>query len=137
MTAKAARTPRPVHAAEDASDGIISFGDEPEEPKHDTLFRLGGKEYPVLLNPPASLMIDYFYRVREDGPNLAFLWVLEEMLGKDGCRALREDPRVTRDGYRQVADAIMRILLGSEDGASGPKLSSSRRRRNGSGPSGG
>jgi hypothetical protein len=137
MTATAARKGPRIPAADEADDGIISFGDEPEEPKYDTLFRLGGKEYPVLLNPPASMMIDYFARYRELGPNLAFSWALEQMVGADAFAALRTDRRVSRDGFRQVIDAVMRILLGLEDGAGGPKPSSNGRRRNGSGPSGG
>jgi hypothetical protein len=130
MTAQATRKAA-SRAADEPDDGIIRFSDEPEEPKYDTLFRLGGKEYQVLLNPPASLMLSYFDRVREEGPNLAIAWALSRMVGEDGYSILKTDPRVTREGFRQVVDAAMDILLGNEGGARGPKPSSSRRRKSG------
>jgi hypothetical protein len=134
MTAQAARKPRPVRAADEPDDGIIRIGDEPEEPVYDTLFRLGGTSYKVLTNPPASLMIEYFDRMRKDGTNVAFSWVLEEMVGEEGYQVLLKDPRVSRANFRQIVDAVMRIVLGNSDDDSVPK-SSNGSRRNGRRPS--
>jgi hypothetical protein len=135
MTAQAARkAPRPVRAADEPDDGIIRIGDEPEEPVYDTLFRLGGTSYKVLTNPPASLMLDYFDRMRKDGTNVAFSWVLEEMVGEEAYGLLLHDARVSRENFRAIATAVMRIVLGNTDDDSVPK-SSRGSRSNGRRPS--
>lgn len=127
MTAQAARKPRPVRAA-DEPDGIIRIGDEPEEPVYDTLFRLGGTSYKVLTNPPVALMMSYFDRARKESNNRAFSWLLEQMLGEDGYTVLRDDPRVSRENFQQIVDAVMRIVLGNDDETSVPKSSKASRR---------
>jgi hypothetical protein len=135
MTAQAARkAPRPVRAADDPDDGIIRIGDEPEEPVYDTLFHLGGKSYKVLTNPPSSMMLSYFDRMRKGGTNVAFSWLLEEMVGEEGYRVLLEDSRVSRENFRAIVDAVMRIVLGRDDENSVPK-SSRGSRSNGRRPS--
>jgi hypothetical protein len=134
MPSSAAR--KQIHVADEEDDGIIRFSDEPETPRYETLFRADGADYKVLVNPPASLMLSYFDKIRRDGPNLAFSWALEKMVGEDAYKVLLDDPRVSRDTFRQVTDAVLGLLLGRNDETSVPK-SSTARRRNGSRPSSG
>ena len=136
MTATAVRKTARTHDDDTGpGDGIIRFGDEPEEPRYDTLFRCGGKSYQVLTNPPASLMLAYFDKMRREGVNVAASWALEEMTSPEAYQVLTSDPRVTREGFRQVIRAVMRILLGDEDENAVPK--SSNGQRNGRRRSGG
>lgn len=118
MTAQnARRAPRRPAAppVEEFTDGIIRIGDEPEDPRYEVLFRLHGKPYEVLVNPPASLLLRYLDLQRKRGANPAFSWALEQMAGEEAYKALLEDDAVTRADFQQIIDLIMGILLGSPD----------------------
>jgi hypothetical protein len=118
MTAQNARRAprRPVSPpAEDFTNGIIRLGDEPEDPRYEVLFTLRGKPCEVRVNPPASLLLNYLEMQRKRGSNLAFSWVLEEMVGEEAYKALLEDDVVSRADFQQVIDLVLGIVLGSPD----------------------
>jgi len=114
---------------DDPDDGIIRIGGNPETSRRDVLFTLDGEEYTVLANPPASLMLTYFDKIRKNGVNVAFSWALEEMVGEDGYSALLNSPKVSADDFQAVARAVLMIINGVQEGMQIPKS-----RRNGSRP---
>lgn len=122
QTARKQARPAPEPEREDDSDfdGVLELGTADDSPKYDVLFRLDGTEYDVLTNPPASLMLGYFDKVRKEGPNVAFSWVLERMLGADGYEAVTTSPKVSKNDFRQVGEAVLTILLGTQ-GETAPK----------------
>ena len=107
MTAKGTNAP-----GED--DGILRIGDTPEEPKYDTLFRLRGKPYEGLVNPPASLLFRYLDTQRKRGADSALSWLLEEMLKADAYTALMTDGALSRADFDKVCDLMRGLLFGRE-----------------------
>jgi hypothetical protein len=95
-------------------DGVLVIGETVEEPKHDVLFRLRGKEYEGLTNPPGSLMLAYIGLLRKRGANVALSWLLEEMLTPEAYKAVTEDAAVSRADFRQVTDLVLGLLFGTE-----------------------
>jgi hypothetical protein len=130
MVAQTARKQARAQAAEfdEPSDGILDLGDASESPRRDVLFRLDGQEYEVLTNPPASMMLAYFDRVRKQGANVAFSWLLEEMLGGDGYQAIMTSPKVSQSDFKAVGEAVMKILVGTQ-GETVPKSRTTGSRR--------
>lgn len=110
----------------DEDDGVLRIGeDEAEKPRHEVLFRLGGKEYEAVANPSASLMLRYLDRMRKWGPNPAISWLIEELVGAEGYEALLTSPKVTQKDFAAVSRAAVRIVMG--DGETGaPKSRTSR-----------
>ncbi len=119
MTAQNARkAPRARPAEEntaDLADSVLRFGDEPEEPRYEELFKIRGTPYKVLVNPSGSMMLKYFDLFRKRGSNPAFSWALEQMLSDGGYEALLSDDAVSKDDFRQVADLVLGILLGNPE----------------------
>jgi hypothetical protein len=109
VTAKATNEP----AGED--DGILVIGETPEEPKYDVLFRLHGKDYEGLTNPPGSLMMQYIGLLRNRGANVAISWLLEKMFTPEAYKALTEDPAVSRPDSRKVNDLVLGLVFGGAD----------------------
>lgn len=129
MTAKGGqRRTRPAPPPPDDDEawdgeGILTIGEDPDEPKRDVLFRLDGKEYEVCINPPASLMLRYMDRVRKWGPTAAISWLLEELVGGEGYEALLASPKVSQKDFGRISDAAVRIVMGR---AAAPKSRTSR-----------
>lgn len=117
MTAKATTGP--------ADDGILRIGDSAEEPKHDVLFRVRGKEYQGLTNPPASLLFRYLDVQRKRGTDTALSWLLEEVLDADAYAAITTNPSLTRSDFDQVCELVRGLLFGRD---SGPKSAPGKRR---------
>lgn len=120
---------RSIEDDDDASDDVIRIGDEAEPEERNVLFTLGGAEYTVLTNPPVSLMLSYFDRIRKLGGNLAISWVLEQLISDDGYQALLESPKVSRSDYRQVVDAVVKIVIGAQEALQLPKSRKSTSRQ--------
>lgn len=115
MTTKA-RTPakpKPAEPPADDNDSLLRIGENPEEPKYEPLFRLGGKAYAVLVNPSGSLKADYLHRLRSQGANLALSQLMEEMLSPDAYTAIRENRKVSDDDLRQVMRVCAQIVTGT------------------------
>lgn len=116
MTTSRARAAKPKPAADmpaDDGDGLLRIGENPEEPKYEPLFRLGGKAYAVLVNPSGSLKADYLHRLRSQGANLALSQLMEEMLSPDAYTAIRENRKVSDDDLRQVMRVCAQIVTGT------------------------
>jgi len=111
MTAKATNKA----GQDDSDDGVLRIGDTPEEPKYDALFRLHGKPYEGLVNPPASLMLRYMDTLRKRGSNVAVSWLLEQMLKADAYAVLTTDPAVSRAEWQQVCDLVLGLVFGKPD----------------------
>ena len=130
MTAKASprrRPPRTEEPDEDEYDnGILRIGeDEPEEPRYEVMFRLDGKEYEAVINPPTSLMLRYLDRLRKWGPNPAISWLIEEMVGAEGYEALLTSPKTSSKDFAAVSRAAIRAVMGDGD-TGAPKSRTSR-----------
>ena len=130
MTAKASPRRRPARTEEpdedEYDDGILRIGeDDPEEPRYEVMFRLDGKEYEAVINPPTSLMLRYLDRLRKWGPNPAISWLIEEMVGAEGYEALLTSPKTSSQDFAAVSRAAIRAVMG--DGETGaPKSRTSR-----------
>lgn len=112
------RRTAPASPVTPVPDGILRIGDEPEEPRYEHLFAIAGKPYEVLVNPSASLLIEYLEKVRKNS-HLAVSWLLEEMVGADGYQALKESGTVTAADFRKVVDLVVGLVLGTP--GAGPK----------------
>jgi hypothetical protein len=116
--------------AADFSDGILDFSDATEEPRYGVLFRLDGVEYDVLENPPASMMLGYFDRARRMGGNVAFSWILAQMLTTEAYQVVTTSPKISRANLEAIGEAVMKILMGNNDqGQTVPKSRTNGSRR--------
>lgn len=101
---------------DDEDDGILRLGESAEEPKYDTLFKIDGKPYTALVNPPGSVFRKYIDTIRKHGPNVALSWLTERLLSPEAYTALLESPKVSEADSRAVTDLCISILTGKRDG---------------------
>ena len=132
MVAKAGPRRRPAPRDDepdedyDEDDGILHLGeDEPEKPRSVVAFRLDGKEYEAVINPPTSMMLRYLDRMRKWGPNPAISWLIEEMVGPEGYEALLTSPKVTKDDFAAISRLCVKAVMGDGD-TGAPKARTSR-----------
>jgi hypothetical protein len=111
-----------------ADDGVLRIGEGAEEPKRDVLFRLGGKEYQGLTNPPASVLFRYMDLLRKRGADVATSWLLEEILDGDAYTVLTTSETLSRPDFRKVCDLVRTVVFGTD---AVPKSPSSGSRRTG------
>lgn len=97
---------------DDADDGILRIGESGEEPKYDTLFKIDGRPYKGLVNPPGSAFHGYLDVLRKRGPNVALSWLLERLLDPEAYAALLESPKVTDADFKAVTDLCVGLITG-------------------------
>jgi hypothetical protein len=106
-----ARKQEPAQADGD-DDGILRIGESAEEPKYDTLFKIDGKPYTALVNPPGNVFHKYIDTIRKRGPNFALSWLLERMLAPEAYAALMDSPKVTDADITAVTDLCTGLITG-------------------------
>lgn len=85
-----------------------------------TLFRIDDREYQIPAKPRANLALQQLRLVRELGPELANVGLLEELLGPDTFADLANCNTLTREQLGLVSLAAMRLTMGPlEEMASG------------------
>lgn len=118
MTAQATSAP--------SDDGILRIGETAEEPKHDVLFRIRGKDYEGIVNPSGSLLFKYLDVQRKRGTDMALSWLLEKMLSADAYLAVTTDESLTRADFDAVCELVRGLMFGRETGPKPPGRSQRR-----------
>lgn len=83
----------------------IKTTDQAEPPAREPIFSIDGTTYTIPVEVPASTGLEAMERTRQEGEAQATAWIMEELLGKDGWKALRSCREVTKPQLR----AIMKI----------------------------
>ena len=121
-----------------ALEPLLVIGETPpEEPRHEVLFHLDGKNYEMLVNPAPADMTEYLHLSRTEGINAAFDWAMSFMLSDEAYEVLRTDRRVSKDDFQKLSVIVVQTLLGVDrkeaaaNAAAGmiPKGASNGRRR--------
>lgn len=94
------------------------------------LFTLDGDTYEIAKQYPASLSIGYLRRVKESGPEVAWAWLMEEVLGEEAMEALEKHPSITDEHMDQIGQIIRHHALGETKGK-GPRRVTGRKRSGG------
>lgn len=90
----------------------IAADQQPEEEERALLFVLDDEEYTMWLNPPSSVMLEYLDIARNEGPNVAFSWGMETMLGEDAYQVLLNEPRVSKEQFQSLGEIVIGQLMG-------------------------
>lgn len=81
---------------------IVTTQPTPESGR-EPLFSIDGTAYTIPMEVPASLALEAMEITRQRGEASATAWVMEQLLGAEGWKALRTCP--------QVRKADMRVLM--------------------------
>jgi hypothetical protein len=104
---------QPMHLDPDA---------KPAPAKRVTLFTIGDREYTVPVEVPQTVAVEFLHRSsNHDGTPVlmsiavgsATEYLLTEVLGEDGYRALREYKALTRAQWDWVQQVVTRLALGT------------------------
>lgn len=113
-----ARTTRPrktAAAAPAAERPLVDLTEDAHDPdavERVLLFELGGVEYRIPAQNRAGLIHDYVDVERREGADDAMWWLLTELLGEDGVRALRSYEGLTKSHLRKIQMACIDTLMG-------------------------
>jgi len=131
-TTRPPERPGPAQPEHDRDDDeprilVLSSRDDPTPDRRKIpLFELDGKVYTVDSPQPPNNGLRYLRLLHTQGPQVAYAFMLETMLGSAGYEALIGYDKLTPAHMeRLIADAL-KILLGSHEG---PKGQPRRRRR--------
>lgn len=86
-----------------------------EEQKFEEVFSIDGKPYYLWVNPPPNIGLDYLARVKEGGTEAAIVWLLEQMIGEDGYKALRTYKGLKRKQLSQVIQICKDYSIGDDE----------------------
>ncbi len=85
-------------------------GDRGEEEMVD-LFSIDGVVYQMPAAPRANIALQYLVDLKDQGPMLAEMRLMEALVGEEGYRALAGFPDLDRESMRAITrDAAMRTL---------------------------
>lgn len=84
-----------------------------EEPELVDLFEVDGTMYSVPSKPSASITLMYLDAAESLGPQAANLYVLREMLGEEGYRALSTCRSLTEPQLTWVVETVQGLVLGT------------------------
>jgi hypothetical protein len=112
MAASSARGGKTSPAQPPENDGILRIGESAEEPKYDVLFKIDGKPYKGLMNPPGSVLHKYILTIRRSGPNAALSWLYERMLAPDAHAALMDSEKVSDTDFDEITKLCIGLING-------------------------
>lgn len=92
---------------------VLTTSDEPE--KRVPIFSIDGTEYTIPESPSASIGLQVTHLWATQGYSVATDWLLNELLGSDGYKALREFRQLTREQYKQVEAICIKAALGEDE----------------------
>ncbi|MFD6094747.1 hypothetical protein ACFVWN_01080 [Nocardiopsis flavescens] len=79
------------------------------------LFEIDDDVYQMPKNPSAGVALEYLDIATDQGPEKATKWLMEEAIGEEGYRALREHPELPVDDLERIIDAVKDHYLGSKN----------------------
>lgn len=77
------------------------------------LFRLDGVVYTIPDRTRANIGLKYLWLEKEQGTGPAEQWLLEELVGEDGYRALMEYDHLETEDMERIMTIAQRVVLGS------------------------
>jgi hypothetical protein len=134
MAAQAStRPPEPERPVPDDTDDdapkilvLSTKKDAAPERRKVPLFELDGVTYTVDNPQPPNVGLRYLHKLNHDGPQVAYAFMLEAMLGPAGYAALMGFDKLKPEHLDRLIQDSLEILLGSHDG---PKGQQKKRRR--------
>lgn len=82
------------------------------EPRRVPLFYIGDREYTVDPEPGAEIALEYLEISATRGQEAAMQYILVEMLGEDGWRALRTFRKLKSADLAHIIGALTTLVLG-------------------------
>lgn len=100
---------RPV-PTEPASFVEITSGAVPHT--EETLFAIDGTHYTISVPVAAGVTLQAMEKMGEVGENAAMMWLLKELIGAQGYRALSTHPDVTSEHLVGILERLSDLALG-------------------------
>lgn len=98
----------------------ISLKSKPaDEVEKVTLFEIDGIEYKIAKKPRVNVALRYLKMAREEGPESAQAYLLEELVGKEGYEALMNFDDLDQETLGAIAEAAQKITLGGLEAPKG------------------
>lgn len=79
------------------------------------IFSVDGTEYTIPKDVPAYVSLEAQELLATQGMVVAERWLMVELLGEDGWKALRSCKTLTRGQYRKLAASIVEHAMGSDE----------------------
>jgi hypothetical protein len=76
------------------------------------LFELDDKEYSMPGEVKPYVAIRYLWMIRQDGPEYAAAWLMEEMMGTEGFEALAGYEDLKRQDFKAIMNRIREHAMG-------------------------
>lgn len=122
------------HTAVEAEDLGVVLPDSTTEAEVEMvpLFTVDGDTYEIAKKYPASISVAYLRQVKAHGPEVAWAWLMEEVLGEEAISVLERHPSITDEHMTQIGEIIRHHALGETQGK-GPRRVTGRKRPGGGG----
>lgn len=79
------------------------------------LFSIDGEKYYVSGSQDVTLALRYARILKNEGQELAMLWLFEEVLTAEACEALENMRRLKPESLAKILVALQQIILGNLD----------------------
>lgn len=99
--------------------------DAPAEQTRVVLFYVGDDAYTIPKVIPANMGLSLIQIAAHRGSGAAQVFLMEDMLGEDAMRALRECDGMTTEQFAELRDKFDRLMAGQIDELLNPKGSAS------------
>jgi hypothetical protein len=100
------------------------------------VFSIDGKAYTMPAEVKPHVGLRYLWMLKQDGADYAGAWLMEQVLGADGFKALAEYEPLTKQQFEDIQVIIRNHTLGSVEGegkdTSSPHSSNGRKKSHGS-----
>jgi hypothetical protein len=83
------------------------------------LFSIDGKAYSISTKPRVNVALKYLRVAKNQGPDIATAYMLEQLLGEEGFEALTEYEDLTVEQFTQIVAIAQEALMGSLDDPKG------------------
>ena len=96
---------------------IVTDGHDPEAWRKDRepIFSIDGIEYTMPREVPGHIALEGMEIYRKGGDGAATPWIMEQLLGNDGYRALRDCPSLTKANLLAIIEVLRRKIFGDPE----------------------
>lgn len=94
---------------------VIKVNTEPIPEQREDLFELGGTMYSIPVEVPGNVSLEAMERFRRGGDGLATPWLMEELIGSEGYKALRECKTLRKEDLVAIQEVIRLKVFGPQE----------------------
>lgn len=79
------------------------------------LFYIGDQEYTIPVDVPGSLTLKALDMTDQQGEVIATIWVMKQVLGEEGYKALLNAPNITKPELAAIQKVIRELVFGEAE----------------------